>query len=301
MKRTSLCATLLILFAFSPLAKADWVSIDFESIPNPPAPQNNPNEDPIYTYDNDNFGDHTVTDNSTINGYYNQMYGVWFQSLNADGDPADADDQTPEIEPVYPYLEAAGGETSNAFRYEAYHYSGQSGGASGFDLEAPAFVDKLGNYLLKTKEDLDQGNLMALRINFERGAYQVEGEIWDIDAAPDAGLGAEGWEVIAYSNVDGELDSDGPIIGKDFKDPASLDGKPWKWSVQSNQAIDYVDLVWVSVDPSAEMEMRSTTEPIGVAFDNMSFTPTPEPATVALWGVLGMSGCGYFGLRRRKK
>ncbi len=259
MKLTTLFATLVALVALSPMAQADWVTINFEDTADWTGVTKDGGD-----YDDDSFGD--PDSDGTINHYLRENKGVWFQSIDRAGKLVDLNNSDS------PYLEAAGEDGTDGY-----------GSASGDDSDQDNTFE-LGDFFLKTHDAYgDPDDDPGVRMWFADGtlANLVTGQIWDVDRD------LESWDVQAYDGngdaISGASDTVGPS--------GAYDAQAYVWSVSSGSTpISYVDITWAAGNDAA-----------GMGFDNFAYTATPEPATMALWGVLGMSGFGYFGLRRRKK
>ena len=177
--------------------------------------------------------------------------------------------------------------------------SGNDVAEAGFFDEANGitYADRLGNYFLRTGGL--NGNGGSLLISYTEGTSAASGELWDIDGNRNFfGSGSdrtEQWEVQA-------LDANGSILeslispeGNEANGP--LDGKPWLWSFNRDQAdVKAIRFVFTGNSPA-----RS----VGLAFDNFSAfsvegEDVPEPASITGLMMMGLFG-GVSLLSKRKK
>jgi hypothetical protein len=161
------------------------------------------------------------------------------------------------------------------------------------DTESAGFENGLGNFFLRNTTALtfDAGavNPVFSLLFGGKGAAMVSAEIWDIDG--NDSQGTERWTLNAYDNGGVGI---GEIVspkGTTTADDTSLNGQPWEFTFSDIGAISRIDFNFTG----------SKTSGIGVAFDNLSVTAVPLPASaLLLLGGLGGLG-GVSALRRRKR
>ncbi len=208
-------------------------------------------------------------DEMTINDQFLLDYGITF-ALDADNDGvADKD--------AFPTLEAAGSDGQDGFVNDPIRER---------DTAREGFEDQLGNFFLKTTHGVQnqEGMIPSLLIEYRTGpSMGMSGEIWDIDG--NKSQGTEQWKIEALGADRQVIDSTTTIEGFSTRDDEYLNGAPYLWSFEHDNA----DIYAIRISFTGTKEWGT-----GLAFDNFTpFTqqdtpgtaPTPEPGTMALLGI----------------
>lgn len=152
------------------------------------------------------------------------------------------------------------------------------------DLERPGLEGALGDYFLRTPNNLESDALVNLIVTFDSDLVnRVVGEIWDIDG--NSSQGTEQWRVIAYAadrSVLGTIDSP---IGTTTSNSNPLQAGPWAWG------FDFGDDATVAAVGFQFVGTKQTG--IGLAFDNFAYFEVPGPGPLAL-----LAAAGVVALRR---
>lgn len=185
------------------------------------------------------------------------------------------------------FLEATGGGLVDTV---GFIYDSDTGPGRNQDEESSLTSETLGDFFVRT-----DGLFSATSTNstfvieyapsgstFSNLPVSASGQIWDIDGT--SLTATEEWIVQAY---DASLNSLASVTSPEFAnndENTSLDGQPWTFSFNNVGSIKYIAIQFSG----------TKTNQIGLAFDNLSATPIPEPGSL---GILTL-GIAALGLRR---
>ncbi len=123
-----------------------------------------------------------------------------------------------------------------------------------WDEARAGFDGQLGQWLLRKPSDWEGD--WALIIEYSEPVNSISGEIWDIDGSPSA---YDQWRLVAYDDSGNELASaTSPFFFSFGAD--SLDALPWVYSLQSDEPITKVEILFIGIVGSDQ----------GFAFNNFS-------------------------------
>ena len=185
----------------------------------------------------------TAADALAISTQYLATHGVSF--INSDGST--------------PHLERRGGQDLNA----GFKNSSLNGAP---DIEALTHTGQFGTFFLRMNtENISDGLVPDMLINYAAPVAAASGQIWDIDGTVFV-TETEQWRITAYDDLGGTLATiDSPIGTSDG--PESLDGRPWTWSFDEPSASIYqIRMAFIG----------GKVQDISMAFDNFK----PAEATV---------------------